>query len=152
MIAPKAEIGWYCYVWAIERGRKDLAEKIAHTNPWPDIPVAASLLADWADPWILVTVCLWMTHAPYEVIKYFPPIPGRVPYELFPDAFEGTWLERPGPKWHPGEPYPEEWLREADQFVARQEAAAQRRADSPTRRGVSHSPGFPSDTGGRGVN
>ena len=66
LIAPLAEIGWYCWVWAIERGRSDLAEKIVHTNPWADVPVVASLLADWSDPWILVTVCHFMSRQPYQ--------------------------------------------------------------------------------------
>ena len=119
LVAPKAELGWYCYVWAIERGRKDLVEKISHTNPWSDIPVVASLLADWSDPWILVTVCHFMSKQPYQVIEYSPALPGRVPFVFVPDAFEGTWLEQPGSKWRPGEPYPKEWLREAEEYTAR---------------------------------
>ena len=79
-------------MWAIESGRKDLAEKIAQMNPWPEVPVVASLLADWSDPWILVTVCHWMGREPHRVVKYSPPIPGRVPCVIIPDAYDGTWL------------------------------------------------------------
>ena len=128
LIAPKAEIGWYCYVWAIERGRTDLVDKIVHTDPWPQVPLDASLLADWSDPWILVTVCHFKSRDPYQVIQYAPPLPGRVPFVFVPDAFEGTWLERPGAKWRPGQPYPKEWLREAKEYVARQTALEERRA------------------------
>ena len=128
LIVPKAEIGWHCNVWAIECGRKDVAEKIAHTNPWPEIPVVAWLLADWSDPWILITVSHWMSKQPYQVIKYSPSITGRVPYLFIPDEFEGTWLEAPGPKWRPGEPIPKDWFREAREHVTRQEALDARRA------------------------
>jgi hypothetical protein len=130
LIVPKAEIGWHCNVWAIESGRNDLAEKIAQTNPWPEVPVVASLLADWSDPWILATVCHWASIEPYQVIKYSPPIPGRVPYVLVPEAFEGTWLESPGPKWRPGQPIPNEWLREARERAMRQAILEVRRARS----------------------
>jgi hypothetical protein len=122
-LQPSASIGWYCYVWAIERGRHDLVEKIGDTNPWPDVPVVASLLADWSDPWILVTVCHFMSRRPYQVIKYAPAIPGRIPFVFVPDAFEGTWLERPGAKWRPGEPYPNEWLQEAKEYMSRRRAS-----------------------------
>jgi hypothetical protein len=127
LIVPKAEIGWYCYVWACERGRKDLADKIVHTDPWPQAPVIAWLLADWSDPWILVTVCNIVSRWPYQVIKYSPSLPGRVPFVFVPDAFEGTWLERPGAKWRPGYPYPKEWLREAEEYLARQKAREEHR-------------------------
>lgn len=128
LIAPKADIGWFCYVWAIERGRKDLVEKITRTNPWPDVPTIASLVADWSDPWILVTVCHLMSKHPYDVVQYSPPIPGRVPFVFVPEAFEGSWLEMPGPKWCPGDPIPEEWLRDAEEHIARQKALEERRA------------------------
>jgi hypothetical protein len=90
----------------------------------------ASLLADWSDPWLLVTVCNWMSEEPYDVIKYSPALPDRVPYVTVPDEFEGTWLERPGAKWHPGEPFPEEWLRESEEYVARQRAIAKKRSQA----------------------
>jgi hypothetical protein len=128
LVAPKAEIGWFCFVWAVERGRNDLVEKISQASPWPDVPVVASLVADWSDPWILVTVCHLKSERPYEVVEYSPPIPGRVPFVLIPEAFEGTWLESPGPKWRPGDPFPGEWLREAEEYVARQRALEKRRA------------------------
>ena len=126
LLAPKAEIGWYCFVWAIERGRKGLVERIGQTNPWPDIPVAASLLADSTDPWILVTICNWTSRQPYQLVQYAPALPGRVPFALVPDAFEDTWLERPGNRWQPGEPFPEAWLRDAEEFVARHQAPQER--------------------------
>jgi len=128
LIVPKAQIGWHCNVWAIERGRQDLADRITSTDPWPEVPVVASLLAYWTDPWILVTVSHWRSATPYRVVKYEPAVPGLVPYVILPEEFEGTWLERPGPKWRPGDPLPEEWLRDARQRVARQEALARRRS------------------------
>jgi hypothetical protein len=134
LIAPKAEIGWFCFVWAIERGREGLVDRICQTSPWPAIPIVASLLADWSDPWILVTVCHWMSRQPYQVVKYSPPIAGRVPFVFIPEAFEGTWLERPGPKWRQGKPFPEEWLRDAREYIARQKALDEKRTRdrSPT--------------------
>jgi hypothetical protein len=128
LVTPKAELGWYCYVWAIERGRKDLVEKISHTDPWPEVPVVASLLADWTDPWVLVTICHFITREPYQVIEYAPPLPGQIPFAFVPDAFEGTWLERPDNKWRPGEPYPKAWLRDAREYLAHQRAQEERRA------------------------
>jgi len=122
LIAPRAKTGWFWHLWAIERGQRDLAERISRTDPWPTVPVVASLIADWTDPWLLITVAHWQDEHPYDVVKYWPPIPGRVPYEIIPPAFEGTWLERPGPRWHPGEPFPEEWFREAYEYMLRQQA------------------------------
>lgn len=126
LIAPKAEIGFSCYVWAIERGRKDLVDRIISTNPWPEAPVAAWLLADWSDPWILVTVCNILTKWPYQVVKLWPPLPGSVPFVFIPEAFEGTWMERPGEKWRPGQPYPKEWLQEAKEYMARRRVREER--------------------------
>lgn len=128
LLAPRAEIGWFWHLWAIERNRLDIAERISATDPWPSIPVIATLLADWSDPWLLVTFSHWTNEHPYEVIRYEPAIPGRTPVEIIPRAFEGTWLEHPGPKWHPGEPFPEEWLRDAEEYMRRQQMLAQRRA------------------------
>jgi hypothetical protein len=68
-----------------------------------------------------------MSRQPYQVIQYAPSLPGRVPFVFVPDAFEGTWLEMPGAKWRPGEPYPEEWLRESKEYLARQKALEDRR-------------------------
>lgn len=112
LIAPTPQWGWFVTVWAIQVGRRELAAKIAQTDPWPEVPVRASLLADWTDPWLLVTVSEWKNNRPYQVIHYEPAIPGRVPMEVIPRSFDGTWLEAPGPKWKPGEPFPEEWFRE----------------------------------------
>jgi hypothetical protein len=128
LVAPRAKIGWFWHLWAIERGRRDLAERIGKTDPWPSVPVVATLLADWSDPWLLVTVSHWGNDHPYDVVRYEPAILGRVPYEIIPNAFEGTWLEQPGPKWRPGDPFPEEWLRDAHEYVSRQRALAARRA------------------------
>jgi len=127
LIAPKSEIGWFCCVWAIERGNKGLAERISQTSPWPKVPVVASILADWTDPWILVTVCDFKSKSPYQVIQYSLSIPGRVPSVFVPEMFEGTWLENPRPKWRPGEPLPNEWLREAQEYLARKRARPFRR-------------------------
>jgi len=128
LVAPKAEIGWFWVLWAIERGRADLAQRISRTDPWPSVPVVATLIADWSDPWLLVTVSHWKNNHPYDVVRYAPPIPGRVPFEIIPGAFEGTWLEKPRPKWRPGQPFPEEWLRDAYEYTSRQQALAARHA------------------------
>lgn len=55
LVAPRAAIGWFWHLWAIERGRRDLVERISRTDPWPTVPVVASLVADWSDPWLLIT-------------------------------------------------------------------------------------------------
>jgi hypothetical protein len=95
LIAPSPEIGWCFNVWAIEPGRRDLAEKIAQTNPWQTVPIGATLLVDCDVPWLLVTVAYMITEKPYDIIQFSPPIPGRIPFEVVPRAFEGTWLESP---------------------------------------------------------
>jgi hypothetical protein len=128
LIAPPAEIGWFWHLWAVERGRRDLAERVGATDPWPSVRVVATLLADWSDPWLLVTVSHWDNDHPYDVVQYEPAIPGRVPIEIIPNAFEGTWLEDPGPKWRPGQPFPDEWLSDAYDYMSRQRALGARRA------------------------
>src|SRR3990172_12698185 len=104
LMAPAPVLGWYLKVWAIEPGRKDLADKIATTDPWPTVPVRAVLLADLCEPWILVTVSYWANDHPYQVVYYEPRIPGRVAMEVIPRPYEGTWLESSEPKWRPGQP------------------------------------------------
>ncbi len=39
MLVPAPKLGWYFQVWAIETGRRDLAERISETDPWPAVPV-----------------------------------------------------------------------------------------------------------------
>jgi hypothetical protein len=111
--APMPAIGWYFTLWAIEAGKRDLAIRICETDPWPAVPIRATLLADWTEPWFLVTIGYWASERPYRVIRYEPRLPGRVPFEIVPRSYEGTWLEHPGPRWRPGEPFPDEWIREA---------------------------------------
>ncbi len=72
LTVPAPRLGWDLAVWAIERGRQDIVKKIAETDPWPDIPVVATLLADWSDPWILLTVAYWQNDHPYEVVRIEP--------------------------------------------------------------------------------
>lgn len=120
LVHPMPPLGWYLQVWAIEPGRRDLAERIASTDPWPAVRATASLLADWGSPWLLVTLAEWTDPKPYRAIRYSPALPGRVPFIMQPDAYEGTWLEHRGPKWQPGQPFPSEWVAESRRWVARQ--------------------------------
>ena len=130
LVAPRAEIGWYWFIWAIEPGRRDLAGRISRTDPWPSIPIVASLLADWSDPWLLITFGHWTNTQPYEVVRYAPALPGRTPVEIIPHAYDGTWLDLPGPRWRPGEPFPVEWLQDAEEYVARKERLSKKRKGS----------------------
>jgi len=135
LLIPAPPLGWFVSVWAIAPGRRDLVDRICETNPWPTVIPAGSVLADWGIPWILVTVAQWTNGAPYQVVRYAPSLPGRVPFHISPECYEGTWLEPPGPKWKPGEPFPKEWIMESRRWVTRQARNAER--------GIPHSRPFP---------
>jgi hypothetical protein len=124
LIARVPDFGWTFSVWAIEPGRRDLAERINDTNPWPTVRNFASLLMDWSDPWILMAFASMGTEPPYKVVRYEPALPGRVPIEIYPEAYEGTWLGDSSPRWQPGQPFPESWLRQSRDYVARQQRVA----------------------------
>lgn len=112
--------GWLVGVWALAPGRRDLAERIADTDPFPTVKAATSVLADWGTPWLLVTFAEWTDDAPYTVVRYAPALPGRVPFHMTPDPYEGTWLEASGPKWRPGQPFPKQWIDRSREWQARQ--------------------------------
>ena len=127
LVAPMPAMGWQFSVWAIQRGSRDIAERIAETNPWPTVETFATLLMDWSDPWLLLAFARWTAPKPYRLFRYEPSLPGRVPFERYPDAYEGTWLEHEGAGWYPGEPFPEEWLKQSREYVAQQEKASRLR-------------------------
>jgi hypothetical protein len=90
---PMPKWGWYLNVWAIEKDREDIVERILQTEAWSTVPRVGSLLADWHNPWVLVTIGFWATTTPYKIYRYSPRIPGRPPYKVVPSAYEGTWLK-----------------------------------------------------------
>lgn len=101
LAVPRPKYPWGIDVWGIEPDRLALAQKIAATKPWPESVVLGSVLADWTKPWLLVTLWAGTHRSPYEVIKYSPPIPKRVPYIIYPEKYKGTWMEGVHGKLHP---------------------------------------------------
>ncbi len=128
LVVPRAEIGSFWFLWAIERGQVAVMGRIAKTSPWPTTPVVGTLVGDWSDPWLLVVVVHWTNDHPYEGVRYDPALPGRTPVEMIPAPYDGTWLESPGPKWRPGDPFPKEWIDDSREFVARKRRMEARRA------------------------
>ena len=98
MVLPSPRLMWGVDLWVIAAGRSDIARRISETKPYQKSEVAGSFLADWLTPMLLITVWEATSTDAYTVYKYSPPIPGRVPYEVFPSAWEGTWLEDHLPK------------------------------------------------------
>jgi hypothetical protein len=120
LVHPNPPLGWYMSAWAIAPGRGDLADRIAATDPWPTVTAAGSVLANWGTPWLLLTIAEWTNNQPYEVTRYAPALPGRVPFHMTPAPYDGTWLEAPGPKWSPGQPFPRQWIDRSREWQARQ--------------------------------
>lgn len=98
LVVPSPRFMWGIDLWAIATGRTDIAQRISETKPYPKSEVAGSLLADWLEPMLLIAVWQTTSADAYTVYKYSPSIPGRVPFEIFPSRWEGTWLDDHFPK------------------------------------------------------
>ena len=109
LFAPFPQYLWGVDIWAVESHA--IAKRISTTRPWPDCPVVANLLLGAVTPMLLVTVWQSAVEQPYEVVQIIDPagrphpVPGIVPFEIVPAAFEGTWLDS-GRRWRPGNPWP----------------------------------------------
>lgn len=91
---PTPSYPWGVDVWAIERDKLSIAERIVETVPWQKTEISGYLLADWTDPLILMTVWQGVCEKPFEIIKYQPRVEGepRPPYFMLPEKWDGTWL------------------------------------------------------------
>jgi hypothetical protein len=91
-IIPAPENVWGLDVWAIEKSRPELVDKIKSTLPWPESEIVGYFSVDWTDPLILVTIWHGIVESPYQVVKLSPPIPGEIPFVLIPEKWANTWL------------------------------------------------------------